>query len=692
MNIPTIPEMLANLNPFKDNNTKYLAESFPSIKGPGLRVDHILNEFNRAKEFEEENLARESKNWNLYSGYDNGQYPADILAQLREEGRNPFQGNFIRGKVDGLAGSIVKNFFDLNFEAIDGKYIDLCRIIKELMLSDKELLDWNDSYLQIVVAGLVYRGVEEMYVSTEYSPLGNIGFRFIMPGHIILDPNWITAKSKDLRRAWKMSYLTAEQIKEKYNTREADIDAAIAARQFDGLEYDLDAKDEGFPYFNANERYGSQYRVIEFHHMETKKKKIEVVASSGLVVPDVSDEEKKEWAIYNGVTSEDDIIHNEITYNEYYVTTICPELSRNFLLEDRKAKIQIGRLPFFPWSSCRINGKNGGLPDLLESIQVTYNKRESMIDHMISTSANGAHGIDPDIVDSDMNKMAEIEKNWNTSSYRFWTSPGKIASGRNFFAEVPRTNIDYGVVNEIGRLLDLGDRVSKLPAATDARSEGSEESGILFARKQMQSDINHAVLYRTLEQLWNDKGESYLLAAKQLYSGIYRTFLVPGKDNILELNKTIYTDEGPIIVNDISALPRMKVAVTQSPQGTTMRAIDRAMGIETLRVIGPENPLLRARTVKKIVSTLDTTSAEAAQMAQDAELEAQLARETLKTQLLNLQATQMQLTKQLQEPQQQMIQPGQEQGQPQEQGGMSDRSPGNPSMEPSGQNQTIAQS
>lgn len=692
-----IPELVNSLLPFFDKKQQQRSNSLPGLDGTE-KVDFILSDFNSALDFEYENLERDQEAWRLYSGIDDSQYSVADKKALLDQNRNPFQGNFIRQKVDGLAGSIIKNFFDIGYESNSGEYSDLTKLAKELLLIDKELLDWNSQYNQLVVDGLVNLGVEQMYIDFRYSPFGNIGFKRIEPGHLILDPRWTTNNSWDLKRAYKVAFLTAEQIKEIYKSKSEELDYYIKLRKGMAGDYDNGDDDFGTLHHGLSERYGDKYRVIEYHHMEKEKRTVKVSISDGVVLPDATDEYLQEWAILNGVDLSDGVITREEVIDVYYVTTICPGISRYLILEDKRGLIQIGRLPFFPWSSGRINGKNSGIPELLKSLQRTYNFRESMLDYMIGTSAVGGILIDPDIVDGDENKMRLLKDSWNKPGFREYSSPGAISSGRQHFQELPRTQMDYGIVNEINRMLDMSDRISKQPPVLDGRSEGSEETGILFGRKQAQAEIAQALLVKSLEQHWNEKGEAYLLCAKILYSGVYREMYTFGEGKKIELNKPIVTPAGEIIENDISQLPRMKVVVTQSPQGTTSRAIDRAINTELLRVLGADNPINRSIAVKNVMRTLDISKTERAKYEEAAELEYQLASENIRTNLLNLKMTQAQIMQQMQ-----MLagggmpqpgaegQPSQQQGdgQPPQQGGPP-QPRGNPSQEMEGQNAVIA--
>jgi hypothetical protein len=654
-----IPEYIRALNPFKKNKNVINSSPIDGSNEIKDKIEYINSEFDYILSHENDNLERSSESWNLYKGYGGSSYASDIKSELTKDGRNPFEGNIIRQKVDGLAGSIIKNFFDVGYTPVNGNMSPITQYATELMYIDKELMDWNASYRQLIVDGLIYLGVEEIYIDFRYSPFGNIGFRTIQPNHILLDPDWITNNAWDLKRAFKVAYLLPRQIKEIYETKSEEIDNAIKIRQGNTNDYYNGDTDEGVMHYGLNEQYGNKYRVIEFYHMEKEKKNIEIITASGLVVPEGTDEYKKEWAVLNDVDLSMGVMKRTIPIDTCYVTSIVPTLSNTLILEDKPTLIQIGRLPFFPWSSGRINGINSGIPDLLKSIQQTYNYRESMLDFQISTSAT-AMAMDPDIVGGDEARMSEVERNINKGNYKFWTEQGALSSGRNFFQPIPRQPVNYDVVNEINRMIDMADRVSKQPAAMEGRSEGSEETGILYARKTLQAEMAQTLLMKSLEQHENDKGEAYLLTAKKLYSGVYREFYAFGSGRKIEINKPIVTVSGEVIENDISELPRMKVIVTQSPEGVTTRLVNRSINTELLRVLGPETPISRVRAVKKILESLDDYKKEKDEHLQDSELELQLARENVITNILNLKASQAQL-------QMQFMGGGMAQGQPQEQ-------------------------
>jgi hypothetical protein len=528
-------------------------------------------------------------------------------------------------------------------------------------------MDWDLSYRLFLVDFCVFGGDEEIFISDKYDPLGNIAFERIIPGHILRDPEWKSGNGWDLNNTIKIAYLTEEQLKEKYNLDNEELDAAIEMNKKNGPYFDsTDFDSADIPELDLNDSYGKKYRVIEDHSLKVEKRKAEFVfTKEGRIteVPkDYSDEEKREWVILNDIDIGAGVIEKEIKFKKYYKTTICPSLFIEKPIESKEPIIQIGRLPFFHASYCHVDGKDCGLVDDLKDIQQTINKRESLIDHMIANSASGATAIDPILVGGDVIELENLKANWNNPTYRFYSAPGEISSGRRHIEEMPRAQFPANIVNELQRMWEMSDRIPPITSAMDGRSEGSEDrSSVLYARKQQQAEINLTMALKTLEHYANEKGEAYMLVAQSLYSGVYREFRVPGEQNVIKINEQVETPEGTIIVNDLSAMPRHKVIVSQSPQGITYREVQRTINSELLQYIPPQNPISKAIAVANVMKALDTSAEERREYEIASELEKQLAFESIKSQILGFKAQQAALEAQLQTQSQQMLQPDQAQ-------------------------------
>jgi len=176
-------------------------------------VLHQEREFDKAFAYSRDEREEMERMWAMYSGFNHGQWLKESVAQLKAANRHISQYNIVRGKVINLAGSIVKNNFDIDFVPVDREVSHITRMIKGIFYSDKEMMDWNTEHLQVILDGLIHVGVEEMFISDKYNILGNIGFRRCMPGSILLDPHWKTHKSEDMKQLWKVAYLKPEERK-----------------------------------------------------------------------------------------------------------------------------------------------------------------------------------------------------------------------------------------------------------------------------------------------------------------------------------------------------------------------------------------------------------------------------------------------------------------------------------------------
>jgi hypothetical protein len=315
--------------------------------------------------------------------------------------------------------------------------------------------------------------------------------------------------------------------------------------------------------------------------------------------------------------------------------------------------MQIGRLPVFHASYGRMNGKDCGLVDDLWDIQQTINKRESLIDTLIANSAAGGGVIDPELFGNDYTKLEEVKANINNPTYRTFSAPGEVASGRKHIEEFPRAQNMPIVTEEIARMWEMTNQIGMVPPVLEAISEGSEDrAGTLYARKAQQAEMNLTIPNKTLENYWNEKGEAYMAVAKVLHAGVYvyREFKKPGSEESFAVNEEITTPEGTVTVNDISKLSRHKVVVSQSPQGVTYREVQRTINSELLNKIPAANPLSRAVAVSKVMKALDSTTEERDEYEIASEKEKELAFAAIDAQIAGFQLQKATIEARMQNP------------------------------------------
>ena len=617
----------------------------------------IESEFNRAYDEFVKDRNIEKNSWENYSGFDYGQWPTDAKNELRRSNRHIIQLNYIRGKINTLAGSIIRNGQEVDFVPVDDSTVDATKLLKGLFYSDREMLDWDSEFVEVVKDGLIHRGIMQMYISEKYSPLGNIALKRVQPGHLILDPNWVSHTDKDLTRVWRIAYLTPREMKEIYGKKASKIDDYVKIKAEQISSYEKDTATESMQNFNLEAVYGDKYRVIEYHHIRIKEvEKIVYIGEGGEVeLTGMKSEDVDAYVMQAEVSNPGKLIRKKYKKKEYWISTSCNQLfSGAELLEDAKSEIQIGRLPFYIWSAARINGRDSGMVSLLEDAQRAINKRESLSDHIIASSAKGAMAIDPALFNNDIVKTENAIKELDKPNARFITAPGALASGRQYFYQIPKAQYAGEIYQEIDRMRNHMDSLSGATATLEGRSESSHDTGILFARRQMQSEIALTTLSEGLRQFWNDIGESYMLLAEKLYTGAYRRFKtdfgVKGDDaTMIELNNGSFS---------LKDLPRAKVLISQSQRGTTVREVERSVNAELLNRIPPNQYVYMATITNNIMKTLDMTGEEKKMLDSASELEMQLALKRAQLELANMDAQLGQIQMQQQQAQMMAMQGG----------------------------------
>jgi len=599
-----------------------------SSNGSLSDVLRIESEFDRVVDWGSADRQREKRNWDLYFGVDLGQYTEDDKARAILEGRELSTFNVITQKVDSLAGYILKNQFDSDFIPVEGEEGLTTRVLKSLWLSDKDMMDWDHSYAKLVQGGLIYQAVEEMYVDKRFHPLGNIAFRCHLPGHVIFDPRWKTDTGRDCQVAWVVSYLTASQILELYPNAKASLvlQQEIERTKNIGEFYDSSDDKSVTPIFDvSNTQPGDNYyRVIRKFEMTTEDVTIEYDETTGKDLPAGGDYAAK-LAFLNSTnpkweppteTSEGTIRKRQDKRRVCIVTAVCSQIDREAPLQRLPSPIQIGRLPLFGWSALRANGKCRGNVDLMADLQMKINYREELITCIIETEACGALLADPMLFNDTKELKDAFERDKNQPHKTIWTAPGAMLKGLEP-SPIRKSTLPQDARDQLQRMWEYADRISKAPAVFDARSEKSGESGYLFAQKARVAEQQSYTLFISLQRHQQEKAEAYLEQVRIQYTiaGVEREFSIPvgtKKERLVLNQKTKVTVAGVEIgkiLNDLSTMPRHKVVITESPVSTTNRLITRAMAAELLRVLPPDAFGTRQVFTSAMVKSLDTFDA-----------------------------------------------------------------------------------
>lgn len=573
-----------------------------------------LNLYQGAKTARRRERAREFENLKTYAGIDNSQWPDDLQSFLMQENRGTNYGdfthlgtyNFVKMKLNGIAGSIVRNPFDATFVADEIEDTQKTMALQAAYLSDKELMDWIQYYHEAVRLGNIYQSVLRMHIKTDHpaSPMGNIAIECMPPGSCLVDPNWKQLSSKELSHIWVLGYYTADQLKAKYDMKRDLIDRELWLLSQFGPQYKQDDID-----WNKDipDTHGSQFLVVEHHYLEEEKVEREFDPVTGTVFWEwMSDEQKRDMAMEKNIDPTN-ITTIKVKDRVAYTKTIVPGLTQAFFAVNQKDEFQVGRLLFFPWSTEYVNGKPSPMMDQLRDAQLEFNKRQSQITSAAEAAINSPMRVDEAILNGNEAK-AELKQNIGNPKYvlfqkrgtsrAFPDAVGRLHDGNNIPGDL------FGIANQ---MVDLMDRLVPQPAASEGRTERSGESGILYAQKVEVAKTMQTTMLAGIKQLWNEIAESYFFLAKQLYSQGRREFTDAKGSSKVVINEpqiNVITGEERI-ANDFSTLSRHRVTISEAPSGVNNRLLQQELNSNLVQNYAQFAPNAAMTFMEQLINSLE---------------------------------------------------------------------------------------
>jgi len=571
----------------------------------------IFNEFNNALETQKRNLDRSYRNWRIYHAVDEGQAEESLLQDLHAEGRHYEQFNIASPKVDVLAGALSSEKFDLDLKPIEGKKNSLTEACNISYSMDRDLCHYDKALGDCIKGGLVVGSDIKQKMSSRHDPKTNICFEIVQPGFLIRDPYWITDDDRDCEKAWEVFHLPAWKIAQYPNAKGALIEQALKLYQKHGGEYD--EYDTDF-YSQMNLGFkGHLYRVIEYHyieHYQTTRLIGEILGSKRYIpFPITRDEAVLEaYMIKNNidpmtleVTPYDDRIHK--------LMTISPELLSGKLL-DGKARIsatQPKRLPYYHFTVDRTFGVDKGIIDDIYDLQRALNRREMKLSDLID-SADGGGGVYSEDVWNTPEKKAELKRNATNPRYRTFADGDEIAKGK-LVERLNQQVSNPAIIDQITRFWDVVDRISKVPAAMEAMTQSSSESGILFDRKLQVARMGILTLVDRVKELRKNIFEGYYeqWQVVDAYNMMEREFTsLDGKVSTVLNQRVMNPDDGRIYVqNRPSMIPRSAVIITESPSSPTKLMQRRALYSELFDRAVQTAPEASFIFFKELMKTMD---------------------------------------------------------------------------------------
>ena len=531
---------------------------------------------------------REKDNWRRYDGTEYGQWNETAIAQLLEEGRAPHTFNFSAQKTDIIVGSVVADTQDVHFETEFGEKNNDSIILETLYKEDKELQNYLSDFTEFVRAGFIYRGWLEVFKDRSHDPRGRVGLRYVAPDRMIVDPDWITKKVSDNKELYITTWMTAEQIKNRWHKSDAAIEAAIAARNliigggsssqevdkvFDTSPECYDQQNGLFLVFNklwlknvTKQKIFDADKSEELPHMEGEDLSL-FVQSSRMLGQNVQ------------------IIEDESTV--CMIKTAVPGLSLDLVLEEGEHPIQIGTYPYIPFSSDSINGRPNTPMDRLKDVQDGLNKRESTVTHILMTQSNNTLMVETDAVENP-DQIQEFGKKTKRPGAILEVSPE--SNRLNKIKYLDRGNAPHDFLNAADHMRAMANDLTPAVPALQAIGE-SGESGVLYQAKVAQAQVGMQIPNKNIKAVWNDIGNAWFRAVRQIMT---YPFTLSGPDGVWKINMPggTYLDQ----------IPRMRVTITTSPASDSYRR----QNLQQYMALAPQVPsdLVKLQMASNVMSQL----------------------------------------------------------------------------------------
>jgi len=617
------------------------------VKSSGYeKILKIESEFDRALDADSRNRERSYVNWRAYFGVDGGQWPTKILQQLNDEDRHAASFNIIQSKVDTLAGSLASEIYDADWIPIEGSRNSLTEGLKDSYYADSELCEYDKHMSDVIRDAMIYCGDLKMVMSKDHNPLRNIAYKRVTPGFLVRDPYWISLDDKDCMRAWEIFHLSAIEIRDKYGIRNPRIDAEIRNWQRMGGEYPLEEYDS-FDYRHRIRLHsrGHLFRVIEYHWMEpvqtTRLMGKKINSQRWIPFPITNQKEKLEAYMIKNKIDPTTLAEHPYEDKIHHVTTICPTLTQTELLEDGISVVQPKRLPYFHFTANRAMGVDKGIVDDIIDIQETINRRESKLTDMIGTATGGGK-----LVNKDLFKTAEqrrrFEKEANNPGYIEFVEGEELSKERSIHY-LNSNQFPSTLINQLERMWDIVDRVSKVPAAMDAMSESANESGILFERKLQVSRMGLMTISNNLKNFRHSLAEAYYEQWQLAYNGPEREFATRDGRHRVTLNRRVFNaDDGRLYIeNRPDQIPRCHVVVTESKNSPNRMLSNRAIYSDLYNLSAQANPQSPYTSFfyRRLLETMPLSDSDKAELESISFFEKIKDRKRMEAEIANLDAT-----------------------------------------------------
>jgi hypothetical protein len=552
------------------------------------------------------NRSRGIRNQLAVANLQGSMFSSSEINELSRNGQNVDGFNLFAKYLRGVSGIYLSNWFDPKFSASSSSdiSIDTMRALEEVYISDKDVNDYKSSSAKAIWDGLVYRGIEEIFIkrpSLSDPRTWSIGFRPVRSESIIFDPaNNDDRISRNSQRCIKFSYYSQVELEQIYPQKKSEIRKA----EFDKLSDNDYRTTNGIrdAVLDADQRSrNNRYQCVEYYHIENEYDKRRVHTKTYTPIPDFgvdhgTPEDRAAlmaWGLTNGVSvAEDDIHIVEDVFPILYVDVWIPELG--VLLDSGKDERQLdGHLPFYSWSYFEMLGTSIGLVDQLWGCVSDFNAREKSKTKWIEKTPQSKSWVDPKIVGNNQKKLQQLQQEWSDGSKPIVVdSTLPFGAADRLIGRVQGGDMPQAILHDESMKLSLMNDLSGLTAALQGMSERSGESGDLYGRKVIEGGIQQKYPMIALQQHEHDKVSDWIKLVPKVYGGpanYNRKFRKHGTRDFIMANEFMgYDDFGnPIVQNDFSAIERVEITIGKSSESDFVKQAMREDDLRTLKYMQP---------------------------------------------------------------------------------------------------------
>jgi hypothetical protein len=583
----------------------------------GFVVRYLKREYENFVEATQSDRVRQERNFKIYSGVDYGQWDSEAVSILTDRGQPINQFNWVQRTVDEILGALEENPQEVYYDPMDINLVDEVNLLQETYEIDYENGKFEKELHKMKRDGLIYKGVIEYKEDYSRSRFGNIGIKCINPTTVIFDPRIQEEGTEHIPLVFKWSWMTPRQIVETYKVSNEEMIKYFSYQEEHGSGIDSSNDIDKLTDRN-NDLYSdpndARFKVLEAVYMQTVDVQMLFNNKSGEFAKNITDA--------NLIDSLMRLPGSQFSlkpkaYNICKIFTFAPGISHDLILEKREHPVQIGRIPFERWSAKNIYGQEQGVVDVIADAQITYNKREAILDYYALASATGNSFISDSAFNDDAEKERFLAQKNNPGARDFEVDGDTLAAGA-ISQPVPRgeypADLDKRTDNARDFIREMG-----VNDALKGVSAGSRESQDSLSFKADAGLMGFETLNIGIKDVIHNLGVAYSYMFKQMYKKVPRRMKNSKKGKSIYLNQPVFnpvTGETKVL-NDVEMIGQHNVMVRESPTGRRQKREKLARYEREIQTT--QDPLLQSFYEEQKLNYMDLpeeAAAEAKRLAQ----------------------------------------------------------------------------